>query len=294
MREVYALGSETSLPEGLAFDPGSDTFFATAVRGGTITRVTPLGQELVFYRASDPGVSLLGAHVDAARGVLWVCEVDLRAMAAPRSRVLGLRIEDGSLLEAIALPGPAYCNDLTSDEAGTVYVTDSVQPRIFGVAEGEATVFASDPRFAGSPGRLGLSGIDVAPDGESLLVARMSPPGLFRVALADAAVAEVEFFGDAFGMPGDPRFPGPDGLAFVGEELYVAFDGGVQQLRFPVKTRAEVRTTTAVPPGVSSLTEAGGQLYALDGDAYRAMYGGQQADPPFLILRVDTGLFDEP
>lgn len=292
MREVYALESETSLPEGLAFDPGSDTFFATAVRGGTITRVTPLGQELTFYRAEDPGVSLLGAHVDG--GLVWVCEVDLRTFAAPRSRVLGLRIEDGAQVQAIALPGPAYCNDLTSDDAGAVYVTDSLQPRIFRVAAGEATVFAADPRFAGSSGGLGLTGIDVAPDGESLLVARMSPAGLFRVGLADAAVVEVEFFGDAFGVPGDPRFPGPDGLAFVGDELYVAFDGGVQQLRFPVKTRAEVRTSTAVPSGLSSVTDAGGHLYAIDSDAYRALYGGQQADPPFLILRVDAELFDGP
>lgn len=294
MRAYYVLASEDSLPEGLAFDPGSDTFFATAARGGTVTRVTPLGQELAFYRAEAPGVSLLGAHVDAGAGLLWVCEVDLRVAGAPRSRVLGLQIEDAALVRAVALPGPAYCNDLTSDEAGVVYATDSAQPRIFAVEDEVARVLVEDLRFAGVGG-LGLTGVDVAPDGESLLVARMSPPALFRVGLTGAVeIAEVSFTGDAFAMPGDPRFPGPDGLAFVGEALYVAYDGGVQQLRFVSATRAEVRTTTAVPLGLTSLSAAGGHLYAIDSDAYRVLYGRQQADPPFSIVRIDLGRFDDP
>lgn len=295
MHERYVLASEDSLPYGLAFDPGSDTFFATAVRGGALTRLTPFGQELVFHRADDPGVSFMGAHVDAARGLLWVCEVDLRLAGAPTSRVLALRIDDGALARAVELPAPAHCNDLTTDDAGVVYATDAARPRIHRIDGEEASVFADDPRFAaGSPDRRGLTGVDVAPDGESLLVARMSPPALFRVGLdAPGDIVEVTFTGDAFGVPGDPRFPGPDGLAFVGDELYVAYDGGVQQLRFAGAARAEVRTSTAVPPGLTSLTAAGGHLYAIDSDAQRVLYGRQPAEPPFIILRLDLGLFDD-
>lgn len=296
LRAQYVLASEASLPEGLAFDRGSDTFFATAVRGGVITRVTPLGQELAFYRHDDPSLSLMGAHVDADRGLLWVCEVALAAV--PRSRVLALRIDDGRLVRAVELPGRAYCNDLVSDDAGTVYATDSANPQILKVDAEGASVFASDPRMAPvGPDRLGLTGIEVTPDGESLLVAKLMPPSLFRVRLADAGdVVAVTFTGDAFGVPGDPRFPGPDGLAFVDEALYVAHDSGVQQLRFVGDdfTRAEVRTTTAVPRGLTSLEGASGRLYAIDSDAYRVLYGLKPAEPPFAIVQVELGRFDDP
>lgn len=294
MREQYVLADREALPEGVAFDAGAGTFFATAVQGGVVTRFSPLGQESVFHRADDPSVSFMGAHVDDERGLLWLCEVALTA--GPRSQVLALRVGDGRLTRAVEL-GEAYCNDVVTDAAGTVYATDSLQPRVFRVDAAGATVFADDPRFAPQLAGLGLTGLDVSPDNESLLVAKLAPPTLFRVRLADPAdVVAVQFTGDAFGMPGDPRFPGPDGVAFVGEVLYVAYDGGVQQLRFvgDGHTRAEVRTTTAVPPGLTSLVDAAGRLYAIDGDAFRVLHAQKQADPPFAVVHIDTGLFDGP
>ena len=294
MREQYVLSDRDAMPEGVAFDAGAGTFFATSVRGGEITRFSPLGQESVFHRAADPAVSFMGAHVDETRGLLWVCEVALAA--GPTSRVVALRLGDGRPVRAVEL-GEAYCEDVVTDAEGAVYATDSLQPRIFRVGAAGATVFAEDPRFAPTEGSLGLTGLDVSPDGENLLVAKLAPPTLFRVRLADPAdVAAVQFTGDPFGMRGDPRFPGPDGVAFVGDALYVAYDGGVQQLRFAGDDfkRAEVRTTTAVPPGLTSLVDAAGRLYAIDGDAYRVLHARKQADPPFAIVHVDAGLFDGP
>lgn len=296
LREHYLLASRDSLPEGLAFDPGSDTFFVTAVRGGVIARFTPLGRELEFHRGDDPEVSFMGAHVDAGRGLLWVCEVDLRA--GPRSRVVALRIADGRRVREVAFEGPAHCNDVVTDDAGIMYATDSAQPRIVRVDAAGLTVFAEDPRFAPASERtLGLTGLDLSPDGESLLVAKLAPPTLFRVRVDDPAdVAAVQFTGDAFGMPGDPRFPGPDGVAFVGDTLYVAHDAGVQQLRFAGDDfkRAEVRTTAAVQVGLTSLVDAGGRLYAVDSDAYRVLHAHKQPEPPFAVVQVDLGLFDGP
>jgi hypothetical protein len=49
-----------------------------------------------------------------------------------------------------------------------------------------------------------------------------------------------------------------------------------------------------VPAGLTSVTAAGGHLYAIDSDAYRVLYGRQQADPPFVILRLDLDRFDAP
>ena len=51
LQEQYVLASQSSLPEGVAYDAKSQTFFATAMRGGQLTRISPLGQEHVHLRA---------------------------------------------------------------------------------------------------------------------------------------------------------------------------------------------------------------------------------------------------
>lgn len=299
LQEQYVLSSQSSLPEGVAFDAASESFFATAIQGGQITRITALGQELVFHRSDEPDLSFSGAHVDDARRRLWVCAVDIKSGPAPRSRIVGFDIPGGGkIVRSVDLGEGSFCNDLTTDDDGVVYATDSAQPHIYRLApDGEGVeVFATDPRFApAAPGVIGLNGIDLAPDGESLLVVTSVPAQLFRVALHEPGdIGVVTFSGDAFGMPGDPRFPGPDGIEFLGDELYVAFDGGVQQLRFAGDdlAHAVVRTTTAVPTGLTSLTVAEGRLYAIDSEVYRVMYGGQPPELPFRILHVDDGLFD--
>lgn len=300
LQEQYVLASQSSLPEGVAYDAKSQTFFATAMRGGQITRVSPLGQEHVFYSHADAGVSLVGADVDEARRRLWVCVVDLRG-EYPASKVVALDIEEPAVVRSVDLGPGSYCNDLVADADGSVYASDSALPNIYRVDPGAQTfeVFATDPRFAPAvPGQLGLNGLDLSPDGTSLLVVKTARPELFRVDLEDPRdIVAVSLSGDAFSVPGDPRFPGPDGAEFVGDALYVAFDGGVQQIEFTGQgyLNGRVRTETALPTGLSSLTATDdGRLYAIDSEVYRVLYTSRPPELPFRIVHVDLGAFDEP
>jgi sugar lactone lactonase YvrE len=293
--EQYSLASSTSLPEGIAYDELTYSFFATAINGGEITRMSGLGQEEVFYASADPMVSFSGAHVDAARRLLWVCQVDVKTDPVPNSKVVAFDIDEGTLVRTIDLGEPSFCNDLTTDEDGVVYATDSVLPNIYKIGEDdEFEVFATSPQFAPG-GSMGLNGLDIAPGGEDLLVVKTMPPALYRVSLSDPSdIAEVTFSGDPFSMPGDPRFPGPDGLEFLGDELYVIYDGGVQQLTFAgdEHTQAVVRTTTSVPTGLTSATVAEGRLYMIDSEVFRVLYMFQPPELPFKILHLETSLFN--
>jgi sugar lactone lactonase YvrE len=295
--EQYELASPSSLPEGLAYDDLTYSFFATAINGGQITRISALGQEHVFYAATDPLVSFSGAHVDPARRLLWVCQVDVKTDPIPNSKVVAFDIDAGSLVRSIDLGEPSFCNDLTTDEDGAVYATDSALPNIYRIGtDDQLEVFASSPLFVPG-GSIGLNGLGIAPGGEDLLVVKTMPPALYRVSLADPSdITEVTFFGDAFSVPGDPRFPGPDGIEFLGDELYVIYDGGVQQLTFDGDdhTHAEVKTTTEVPTGLTSATVAEGRLYAIDSEVYRVLYMFQPPVLPFKILHLDEALFDGP
>lgn len=295
LQDQYELASPTSLPEGVAYDEGSSTFFVTAIRGGQITRVTPVGSEVEFYSDAEPNRSFSGAHVDVDRRRLWVCVVDVASNPFPVSQVFGFHIETRKRTHAIPLPTPSFCNDLVTDDDGVVYATDSATPQVLRIdpKHGEATVFATLP-VVPPAGGIGLNGIDLSPDGERLLVVSSMPAGLFSVPFSDpgAAVA-VTTVGDPFAMPGHPLFPAPDGAEFVGDQLYVAYDGGVQRLTFTDAewTHASVATTTAVPTGLTSLTEADGELYAVDSEVYNVLYRGVAPELPFRVLRVDAGLF---
>jgi sugar lactone lactonase YvrE len=299
LQEEYPLASANSLPEWVAFDEGTSTFFATAIVGGQITRITPFGDEVVFHSDETPNRSFSGAHVDAERRRLWVCVVDVATQPFPVSQVFGFNIETRKRTHVVDLPAPSFCNDLVTDAEGVVYATDSAVPRIFRIDPGAsgatiaATVLTTLP-VTSPPGSVGLNGIDISPDGERLLVVSTFPAALFSVPLAapgDAVL--VETTGDEFAMPGNPLFPGPDGLEFIDDKLYVVYDGGVQQLSFAdaAWTQASVDTTTAVPTGLTSLTEAYGELYAVDSEVFRVLYMGQAPQLPFSIVRVDPGLF---
>jgi sugar lactone lactonase YvrE len=298
LQDSYALDSTTSLPEGVAYDHVTHTFFATAVNGAQITRITPLGQEIVFHSDADTKLSFSGAHVDEERRRLWVCVVDVKTHSFPTSEVWAFNIENKQRTHRIALPTVSFCNDLVADDDGAVYATDSANPNIYRIdpQTQSFSVFLTAPEFAPvAPGTVALNGLDLSPDGERLLVVTTIPAALYSVPVADPqAFVPVQTTGDAFAMPGDPRFPGPDGIEFLDETLYIAYDGGVQQLAFRDAdyTLAAVATTTSVPTGLTSLTIAEGQLYAIDSEVFRALYLFLPPELPFSIRRVDTGLFD--
>ena len=296
--EQFVLKSKSSLPEGVAYDGVTHTFFATAINGGQITRITPLAQEIVFHTDADPNRSFGGAHVDEAHRRLWVCVVDVKTNPWPTSQVWAFNIESKKVTHKIALPFISFCNDLVTDDAGTVYATDSANPAIYKIDPKTSVLstLVSAPEFAPlAPGAIGLNGLDISPDGERLVVVKTIPAAIYSVPLADPqAFVPVLTSGDNFGgPPGDPRFPGPDGAQFLGDQLYVVYDGGVQQLSFAGDdwAQAEVKTTTGVPSGLTSATVAEGQLYVIDSEVFRVLYLALPPILPFTISHVDPGLF---
>ena len=297
--EQFVLQSTSSLPEGVAYDGVTHTFFATAINGGQITRFTPLAQEIVFHADADANRSFGGAHVDEANRRLWVCVVDVKTNPFPSSQVWAFNIESKKATHKIALPAVSFCNDLVTDDVGTVYATDSANPTIYKIVPKTSSLstLLSAPEFAPvAPGAIGLNGLDISPDGERLLVVKTIPAAIYSVPLADPqAFVPVLTSGDNFGgPPGDPRFPGPDGAEFLGEQLHVVYDGGVQQLTFTGDdwAQAAVRTTTAVPGGLTSATVAEDQLYVIDSEVFRVLYLALPPILPFTIFRVDPGLFE--
>src|SRR4029077_4627267 len=144
---------------------------------GGIVRVEPRTAETtVFVQPGAAGSrSILGVFADEASSTLWACSNDLSALGGPAtggdagSALKGFDLKTGVGKRSVSLPGShAFCNDITADAQGSLYVTDSANPTILKLSAGAATfdVFAQDSAFsAHQRGGAGLDGIAFGNDG---------------------------------------------------------------------------------------------------------------------------------
>ena len=294
IRDVYPLSSQMSLPEGVAFDARTRRFIATGLMGGQLTAIDfATGEERVFYTYEAP-VQLSGAKVDEQRRRLWVCVSD---MTGPRGGVDLFDVDSGELLRHFDLSQGGICNDVCLDRDGIAYVTDSFQPVIYRVdaRDGSAGEFVRDPQMVPPRGQFGLNGVVVTPDDRHVIGGFTSPSKLFITSRTDPqGVREIALEGDAFAVPNDPHFTGADGIIFIGEELYVVNDGGVQQITFTADdySAGRVRSVRLPEGGLTTATVVDGELYVIKAEVVRAMHMRQPPNLPFKIYRVPRSLFD--
>lgn len=206
-------------PEGIAWQKNTGAFLVSSLRQGEIGAVTPDGryQKIV----SDPELlSVIGIKYDGRQNRILACNSHPGASAVPTAKAPGsvsqLMVFDAKSGQRIAAhdlaalrPGvPHFCNDMTTDTEGNIYVTDSFVPIIYRVSpEGNASIFLEDPAFVSSdPGKaFALNGIVYHPDGY-LLANHMALGKLFRIDLKTKQVSEV-----ALGK----KLEGADGMALI-------------------------------------------------------------------------------
>lgn len=133
-------------PEAVHYDAEQDVYFVSNFNGdaagdanGFISRVGPDGEiETLEFMVGTPDFPLHGPRgMRIVDELLWVADAD------------GLHAFDrrsGKHLEFIDFSGhaPGFLNDVEADPAGTLYLTDTGNARLFRVADGEITVLAAD------------------------------------------------------------------------------------------------------------------------------------------------------
>ncbi|HEY8377753.1 MAG TPA: hypothetical protein VIK91_14760 [Nannocystis sp.] len=299
LRDEYILQATDSVPEGVAYDGKTGRFFATGLLSGTVTQIdAATGEERPFYAPAGQPQQLTGAKVDEANRRLWVCYSEIQNMVGG---VLVFDVDSGAQIGRFPLSRGGICNDVALDRGGTAYVTDSFQPVIYRVDlhRNEAGEFCRDAQMAAPPGQFGLNGIAVTPDDAYVIAGFTSPSKLFVVPRAGGAVHEISLRGDPFAPANDPHFLGADGIIFIGDNLYVIHDGGVQEVRFQeaagaARTYREgvVKNRVVREAGLSTATVAGGELYVVKSEVVRMVHMRQAPRLPFKIYRVPRSLFD--
>ena len=171
-------------PEGVAWDPSTQSFFVGTVGTGTIYRATLRDATLRPFITPDPAApadSAVGMKVSRGRlfvaggttGSIYVYDVTTRALLA--------RFETG--------PG-GFLNDLVVTAQGDVFVTDSFRPVLWHLTpamveagSGAPGSINVAPEIVYTPGQFNLNGIVDRRGGQELIVVNSFSRSLFRIDL---------------------------------------------------------------------------------------------------------------
>src|SRR6202007_1708439 len=227
--ESIPIPGTKAFPESIT-STSDGTLYVGRLGDGGIVRVKPRTRESTIF--VQPGASgsrsILGVFADEASNTLWACSNDLSALGAPAtgsdigSALKAFDLKTGNGKRSVSLPGShAFCNDITVDAKGSIYVTDSANPTILKLSVGATTfdVFAQDSAFsAPQSGGAGLDGIAFGSDG-NLYVTTYTAGELLRVEVKDGKAGRVTK------LSGSHRLQFPDALRALPNNSFLLIEG---------------------------------------------------------------------
>jgi sugar lactone lactonase YvrE len=190
--------------EGIAVAADRETFYVTETTGGEIHRGEVDEPRTDVWLDEDDALAdgrrtAVGIATDRCDRVFVAGGGNRSAVGAPADAPdFWVYDDDGDLLAALRMPvdGAVFLNDVVIGPDGAAYVTDSTTPRVFRIAQEHgnwrATVWADAAGVIDQTGAFGLNGIEVAPDGRSLVVAQSDVGALWRFDLATAVPTRVD------------------------------------------------------------------------------------------------------
>jgi hypothetical protein len=170
------------IPEGIAHDPRTRSYFVGSIAGRKVVRVDSSGAVSEFSRPGELR-NVLGLAVDAGRRRLHVVSTSLSPGApdSSRNRVVSYDLNTGTRVRSVTVAAAAQLNDVAVGPGGELYVTDSGGGGVFRIPVDRATVDT-----VAAPGTLpGVNGIALSADGQALYLAHATGVARFELANRD-------------------------------------------------------------------------------------------------------------
>src|SRR5580693_2824329 len=209
-----------SQPESLTVAPGgvlivgsASTPFVYKVRSGSAS-----AEKFIDASAEGPGTFFFGMLADAATNTLWTCQLTPVPGTKPVQRHTALRgfdLETGAPKIRWNLPGgDSICNDFAVGPDKALYISDTVNSKIYKLPAGASTaeLFLEDRALYGIDGITFLDG--------TLYVNNVFSNNLYRIPVDAAGKA-----GQPVDIWMDQPIKGPDGMRAAHGKLLVAENG---------------------------------------------------------------------
>ncbi|CAZ82644.1 unnamed protein product [Tuber melanosporum] len=212
---VYIVPGNRTFPEGIARQLNSPYFYVGSVINGDIYRGSVHEEHLVPFLTGS------AYNLTGAAGMKIDCKDRLYIAGGGSGTLFVFDLHTKKLLHRFSNgfsgQNQTLLNDLAIDEAGNVYVTDTVQPTLFRIKASEVdspTVDLPLEKWIDLTGALGpgANGIVVTEDQKHLLVADIFAGEIWRVVISSRKVDKVDIAGGLIGAP--------DGLLIRHDILY--------------------------------------------------------------------------
>jgi sugar lactone lactonase YvrE len=277
-------------PEGVTVAQDG-TFYVGSMEEGCIFRVPPGAKQAEpFIEAGANGlVSVLGLYANEGRGLLWACSADAGNGRLAGSAPVGIKAFDlktGASKGSYAFPGGGFPNDLTLDNQGNVYVTDSWTPRILRLPAGGTALeeWINDPQLGIE--QWSLNGIDVDNNERVIYVVNQRAGQLFRIAIQpDGSAGAVTLLDTSLALRR------PDGLKLVAPDTLATAEGGAGGIAV-IKVTGDSAEVTRVLEGLDGVTTFAfyrSSAWVVEGQSdhfWDPAQAGPDADPPFRLVEV--------
>ncbi len=195
-----AFNAKELYPEGVAYSQKQKVFFLSSMHKGKIGKLDSQGNYSNFIDDSEL-ISSVGLLSDDKRSLLYVCVADPGASIKSKtetqgklSKLIAFDINTGEKrfsadLSSLNTNGGNFANDVTIDNDGNLYVTNSFSPIIYKITQsGKASIFTTHDDWKGEG--FNLNGIVFHPNGY-LIVAKSNTGLLYKISLENPNTIKV-------------------------------------------------------------------------------------------------------
>ncbi|HUP28620.1 MAG TPA: SMP-30/gluconolactonase/LRE family protein [Usitatibacter sp.] len=186
---AFTLEDRGLVPEGIAYDRPSRSFFVGSIAERKVVRVGEDGGVADFV--AGPGLdAVLGLAVDAPRRLLYVVSTNAlttEGRKQPRNAVFAYDIDSRRRVERYEIAGAQQLNDVAVAAGGRVFASDSASGAVYEIAvkgPGPSRELLKAGQVRGS------NGLAASPDGRRLYIAHST--GLAVMDIASGAVKRLE------------------------------------------------------------------------------------------------------
>jgi len=287
---VIIIPGNRYFPEGVTVS-ADGTFFSGSLYEGQIMRAHPgAGEMKPFINPGTNGlVSVLGLWADDSRNTLWACSSDAGNGRLAGSAPVGVKAFDlrtGAPKASYEFPGGGFANDLTLDDGGNLYVTDSWSPRILRLPAGGSALseWINDPQLGVE--QWSLNGIDYDRLSHVIYTVNQRAGKLFRIPIEPDGSA-----GKATLIETSQELRRPDGLKHINPDTLATAEGGAGGMAV-ITIHGDSATVRRVPAGLDGVTTFAlyqGNAWVVEGQSdhfWDPENAGPNADPPFKIVKV--------
>ena len=307
---IITTSTASFFPEGVTLD-ANDNFYIGSMDTGAIHKAAADGTASAAFITADATnnlVSVIGLY--ATTDTLWVCSSDAGngelAGDAPAA-LKSFDLATGDLTGSWEWPAPSttplpeadtggvngFCNDITVDDDGNVYATDSWYPRILRLAAGATATdtleeWVTSDVFPATQWH--LNGIDIDRTNNVIYVVENHPGALYSVAIQGTGEA-----GMVTEITTSRPLYSPDGLKVIGNNLLAIAEGqpgGMAIIELTGSTGSVRRISTGLD-GIATFAMRMGSAWLVEnqGDHFWNPDGaGAEASKPFRLVEVPLNL----